>query len=135
MSTLKNRTYVLNVAQQFLQGTSENPLLNKGWLDEICGKSGRDSNCFYRNFINEAEHFLESFGQDKLQQILCAAPPPPQVSPVPMKTPLMYLNPGISDLLNRSEEQILQKLAALSLVAAAYDLCYAKHHQGGVRPV
>ncbi len=138
MSTLKDREYTLNVARQFLQSTSNNPLLSRGRFDEICRKSGRDASSFHGYFACAACDFLQKFQGDKLQKILCAAPHPEEAPTYPlkgpMKTAIRSLEPSKDWLLNGDGEMILRKLAAVTLVAAAYDLCYIKHHQNNTRP-
>ena len=141
MSKSTDREYVLNVAQQFLQTlVPSNPLKNRGYFEEISGKRGSDANCFYRNISWKAEEFLGKFRGDRLQRVLCAglAPDPrpqPLIRTEPIKTSMWEMFPKAEYLLKGDGKEVLRNLAAVSLTAAAYDLCYARHHQGGIRPL
>lgn len=146
MSPEKNkdaeRMYILNVAQQFLQSRPRifNPLSNENYFHTLCDSTGYNARCFYANLASDAEKFLGKFKGPSLQRIICASNPtsgdgytlPPNG---PVRVPMWLLGASTACLFATDGIGILRNVAAVSLVAAAYDLCYAKHHQGGVRPI
>lgn len=146
MSTHKksdsDREYVLNVARQFLQ-TIEfiyNPLINRRRFDNLCNATGTDVRCFYANLSLDAEKFLTRFKGRALQRIICASIPGDRNGFVwpkdtPVQTPLWIYGADTSCLFATDGIGILKNIAAVTLVAAAFDLCYVKHHQLGMEPV
>ncbi len=141
MSKTEGREYVLNVAQQFLQGIKghANPLTSASWFKEVCDSMGRDTRCFYNNHAHLAEEFLDKFSGKKLQRILSAGrarrdDEPMGATTIP-RTSMWAMFPNIDCLIQEGGEKVLRNLAAVALVAAAYDICFCKHHRGGVRPI
>lgn len=144
MSKPNDREYVLNVAQQFLQGLGPhfNPLTSASCFREVCDSTGGDTNCFYRNFSSEAEDFLNKFSGVKLQRLIWGSVDP-QTDPLKTgfgsttipRTSMGMMWPKADHLFNYTGREILRNVAAVSVVAAAYDLCFCKHHRGGVRPI
>lgn len=145
MSQQKNksdRKYILNVARQFLQTITPafNPFSNKQRFDKLCNANGCDTRCFYANLSSDAEEFLDSFKGPALQRIICASIPVGNTSftfpeDTPVQTPLWIYGANTSCLFASDGIGILRNIAAVTLVAAAFDLCYVKHHQPGMTPV
>lgn len=137
-----DREYVLNVARQFLQTIvpAFNPLTNKQRFDELCNANGGDTRCFYANLSLDAKNFLDPFKGPALQRIICTSIPGSNDSftwpkDTPVQTPLWIYGANVSCLFASGGIGILRNIAAVTLVAAAFDLCYVRHHQPGMTPV
>lgn len=138
----QQRAYVLNVAQQFLQSLGEiNPLKDKKNFAEICGCGGDSydhTGNFYRYFQPFARDYLlrNNFKPDKLCRLIMAGLGTSQASYVPRMTPLINVYGNTLHWWHdASGHDILGGFAKISLLGAAFDLCYAKHHQDGTRPL
>ena len=132
MSKAQDREYILNVAQQFLQGIDDhiNPLTSASWFREVCGSDGQGIGCFYNNHVNRAENFLKKFSGRKLQLLIIGSVSPqddPHLtgfssSSIPHSS--MRILAGrekVWDFFDSTGQEILCRLAAVSLLAAAYD--------------
>lgn len=145
MSQQKNksgREYVLNVARQFLQAKTHcfNPLTNRAYFDTLCNADGCHTRCFYANLSIAAEKFLQRFKGPALQRIICASIPGSREGftfpkDKPIQTPLWIYDASTSCLFAADGIGILRNIAAVTLVAAAFDLCYVKHHQPGMTAI
>lgn len=128
------RKYVLNVAQQFLQAIDSpyNPFTSKLRFEKLCGLEGQDTRCFYRNLSDSAKAFLLPFQSLALQRIVCASIRGDVTfewpNNKPIQTPLWIYGADTSSLFATDGKGILRNIAAVTLVAAAFDLCYTKHH-------
>lgn len=136
------RVYVLNVAKQFLQSLDDyfNPLKNVDYFNKLCGSIGIDAKNFYSYLHTDAEKFLAKFKGPALQEIICACVNgSDDLNSVretePRRTPMWVMNASTSYLFSADGISILRNIAAVTVVAAAYDLCYSKHHQGGLSPI
>lgn len=136
------RVYVLNVAKQFLQGIefNYNPLTNVEYFSKICGCAGIDTHSFYLRQRKDAEKFLTKFKGPALEQIICSCVPGSSLiltipENEPRRTPMSEMGARASSLLAADGITILRNIAAVTLVAAAFDLCYSRHHQGGLSPI
>ena len=131
-----DRVYVLNVARQFLQTLEPafNPLTNRQRFDKLCNTNGCDTKCFYSNLSADAEKFLGSFKGPALQRIICASIPGDSTGfawpeDEPIQTPLWIYGAKTNCLFATDGIGILRNIAAVTLVAAAFDTCYVRHHQ------
>lgn len=146
MSRTSDREYIINVAQQFLQNITgrPNPLTNFSWFAEVCGSRGHDAKCFYRNHAHLAQEFLKKFSGLKLQRLIIGSITPEEdpnfkgfnSSSIP-RSSMRLLAGGekVWDLFNCGGHEIMCRLAAVSLLAAAYDLCFCRHFRDGIRPI
>ncbi len=136
----KHRAYALNVARQFLQSLKSNPLMDKKLFDvtDRYVPEYQGSHSFYiyhRIFIKQ---FLQvnGFTSEKLGRLIAGGPGEKDVSVFPTRVSLRNTyGINLAWWHDGSGMDMLLGLATISLAAAAYDLCLAKHYQGGVRPL
>lgn len=137
----KQRAYALNVAQQFLQRFREetNPLQSEHhFKDVLLSGVGSEARNFYGYYHTFARNFLVSnFRHEaKLARLIAAGLGDNDGSAHPKRTSLKSMfGSRLCWWHEGSGETVLIGFATISLVAAAFDLCYPKHYQGGIRPI